>query len=210
MTHQQSISSGAVESYLFGELPPAERDEFEEHFFECPRCANDVRAAFRLRENAAAVFRAESQRKFRFRVPSWAAMAACLAIALLTGYQTVLHQQRSLALVEAPPTGAPTVLAPSSRSAVPSVAIPAHAAFLPLSLAPGAPRGAGRLEYRLRNESGATIWQAPAPPAGPDDNLTALVPAAALHKATYDLEVVEISGSGARDVDHYHFAVRAE
>ena len=33
----------AAERYLLGELTDAERDQFEEHFFDCSACADDVR-----------------------------------------------------------------------------------------------------------------------------------------------------------------------
>jgi hypothetical protein len=34
-----------TEQYLLGELDPRTRDEFEEHFFDCPKCAADVHGA---------------------------------------------------------------------------------------------------------------------------------------------------------------------
>ena len=48
MDHQQAVQREAVEKYLLDELPPPERDEFEEHFFDCQDCASDLKttAAF--------------------------------------------------------------------------------------------------------------------------------------------------------------------
>jgi len=45
MDHLQAESLGATEKYLLGALDEAEREAFEEHFFDCLECADDVRAA---------------------------------------------------------------------------------------------------------------------------------------------------------------------
>jgi hypothetical protein len=45
MNHSEALEQMAVEKYLLDELPPDLRDAFEEHFFDCPECALDLRAA---------------------------------------------------------------------------------------------------------------------------------------------------------------------
>jgi hypothetical protein len=52
MQHQQAVQNLAVESYLLGHMSPSERDAFEEHFFECSVCGEDVRAAAKFMEDA--------------------------------------------------------------------------------------------------------------------------------------------------------------
>jgi hypothetical protein len=44
MDHDAVVRHKMTERYLLSELDPAARDEFEEHFFDCPDCALDVRA----------------------------------------------------------------------------------------------------------------------------------------------------------------------
>jgi hypothetical protein len=44
MNHSEALQQMAAERYLLNELPPDLRDAFEEHFFDCPECAFDVRA----------------------------------------------------------------------------------------------------------------------------------------------------------------------
>jgi hypothetical protein len=44
MDHDAVVRQKMTEKYLLGELDPAARDEFEEHFFDCQDCALDVRA----------------------------------------------------------------------------------------------------------------------------------------------------------------------
>jgi len=44
MDHLEATARGATERYLLGLLDPAERDAFEEHFFDCLECAEEVRS----------------------------------------------------------------------------------------------------------------------------------------------------------------------
>jgi hypothetical protein len=44
MDHRDAIERGVVEKYLLNELSSPERDEFEEHYFDCRECAEDLRA----------------------------------------------------------------------------------------------------------------------------------------------------------------------
>jgi hypothetical protein len=48
MDHLEATSAGATERYLLGTLDRSEREAFEEHFFDCLECAEDVRAAAAL------------------------------------------------------------------------------------------------------------------------------------------------------------------
>ena len=45
MDHEQAVGQNATERYLLDELDPEQRDQFEEHFFDCQDCATDVRVA---------------------------------------------------------------------------------------------------------------------------------------------------------------------
>ena len=65
MDHDQAIKQRAAERYLLDELSPEERNHFEEHYFMCVQCADDVRAAFAFRDNAKAVFKHALVRKER-------------------------------------------------------------------------------------------------------------------------------------------------
>jgi len=42
MDHNLASETYAAERYLLDEMPPEERDEFEEHFFSCRVCGEDV------------------------------------------------------------------------------------------------------------------------------------------------------------------------
>jgi len=49
MDHHQASDSMAAERYILGELNGEERDAFEEHFFDCPKCSISVRDAAKVR-----------------------------------------------------------------------------------------------------------------------------------------------------------------
>lgn len=42
MNHEDALKSMATERYTLDEMEPAERDAFEEHYYECSICADDV------------------------------------------------------------------------------------------------------------------------------------------------------------------------
>ncbi len=60
MNHEEAIRIKGTEQYLLNELSPELRDQFEEHFFECAECANDLRAGALLIEESKAIFAAEA------------------------------------------------------------------------------------------------------------------------------------------------------
>jgi len=59
MEHTEAIDKGAAERYALREMSEPERDQYEEHFFDCPECAEEVRAAAIFLDNAEAVVRAK-------------------------------------------------------------------------------------------------------------------------------------------------------
>jgi predicted anti-sigma-YlaC factor YlaD len=98
MDHNRAVESQAVERYLLGEMTPEERDVFEEHFFACEDCANEVRAGARFRANSRQILpefpghKAEAREK-RFwnwwRPPALAWATAALAVVVV--YQAAIQ-----------------------------------------------------------------------------------------------------------------------
>jgi hypothetical protein len=43
MDHQEALRLQAAEKYILGDLPPDLREQFEEHYFDCPECALGLR-----------------------------------------------------------------------------------------------------------------------------------------------------------------------
>jgi hypothetical protein len=61
MDHGEAVRLQAAEKYVLGELPPVQRDEYEDHYIDCPECARDVLAAAAFADTAREVFRQEGQ-----------------------------------------------------------------------------------------------------------------------------------------------------
>ena len=50
MTHQQALDTMAAERYLLDEMTEVEKHEFEDHFFDCGDCAEEVRHGELIRQ----------------------------------------------------------------------------------------------------------------------------------------------------------------
>ncbi|HEY1659853.1 MAG TPA: zf-HC2 domain-containing protein [Candidatus Sulfotelmatobacter sp.] len=57
MDHEVVVREKMTEKYVLEELDPALREEFEDHFFDCPDCAFDVRAASALAEHSKEILK---------------------------------------------------------------------------------------------------------------------------------------------------------
>jgi hypothetical protein len=93
MEHMQATATSAAERYLLDEMPADEREDFEQHFFDCAECAADVRDEAIIR-GAVRADRAHQQAannviSFRPSRASWLAAAAALSGMAFLGYQNV-------------------------------------------------------------------------------------------------------------------------
>ena len=59
MEHTQAIQWKAAERYVLGELPSDLREQYEEHFFSCVECAEEVNLAAAFVENSRAAIGSE-------------------------------------------------------------------------------------------------------------------------------------------------------
>src|SRR6266436_1169836 len=105
MDHDMVVRQKMTERYLLDELDPDARDEFEEHFFDCPDCALDVRAGALFVEQSKAVLAEKSEPVsaglpvtapiparpgwFVWLRPAFAAPAMVLLLAVI-GYQNLV------------------------------------------------------------------------------------------------------------------------
>jgi Putative zinc-finger len=230
MDHESSIKTQAAEKYLLGELPPAEREAFEQHFFECAECASEVRLGFQFSENARAVFQDDPHRTAA-RAPqrpewfSWFSRilqrpmalapvaAAALALVALVGYQNlaVIPALRAkVAHLEQPQVLMATVLTPAARSALPSIRIPRDAQFFELSLVTAAIPPAERYRCEFRSKDWKLLATVPLPRLESDSNVTMLVPAVDFSNGFYEAVLIGVSRGMSIELDHYRFAVRRD
>jgi len=100
MDHNEAVRLQAAEKYVLGELSPSQREEYEEHYFDCGECAVDVKSIATFADTCREVLRQEAEAArqgvaeperggwFAWLRPAFAvpAMAALLLLAFV-GYQ---------------------------------------------------------------------------------------------------------------------------
>jgi Putative zinc-finger len=59
MDHNEAIQLQAAVKYVLGELSPVQREEYEEHYFDCSECAIDLKAMAAFADTAREVLREE-------------------------------------------------------------------------------------------------------------------------------------------------------
>jgi hypothetical protein len=57
MDHNEAVRLQAAEKYLLGELPKEQHAEYEEHYFECSACAEEIKTTAAFMESARQVVR---------------------------------------------------------------------------------------------------------------------------------------------------------
>jgi hypothetical protein len=57
MDHNEAVRLQAAEKYLLGELPKEQHAEYEEHYFECTACAEEIKTTAAFMESARQVVR---------------------------------------------------------------------------------------------------------------------------------------------------------
>jgi hypothetical protein len=192
MTHQQALDTMAAERYLLDEMTEIEKHAFEDHFFDCGDCAQEVRLGEQVRaevgssrdaglgirdsntRDSGSGIRDSKDSKFipfparpAWRRPSvvlpWAAAAT---LALTVGYQSLVTVP---GLREATSTQAlsPVMLRGATRGAVPVVTVSPGQRFVTLAL-DVMTSSTKELRYDLLDEAGNTLLsgRTPLPPTG--------------------------------------------
>ncbi len=208
MHHQEATRHGTVEKYLLDELAPPERDEFEEHFFDCPECAEDLRMTAAFLDTAARELErftperpapkrpvpkraVPSRFAFLFR-PAFAAPAFATLL-LVIAYQNGVVYPRLAAELAASRT--PEILASvsliggnSRGAAVPSVTLPRTQ---PLLLTLDIPTAERFTSYTcvLMAPSGAVVGRVPVSAEQAKDTVSIRVPVGQWRSGEYRLIV---------------------
>jgi hypothetical protein len=60
MDHNEAVRLQAAEKYVLGKLPKEQHAAYEEHYFECPACAEEIKATVAFMESAKQVVREEA------------------------------------------------------------------------------------------------------------------------------------------------------
>lgn len=105
MDHTNAIETHAVERYLLGELSEADVEAFEEHYFDCAACAEDVRDEMRFmeggreaaRETIAPLAPVVSIGERRHRRIGWMQLTAAAVLAVGIAVPQFMQQEDSWA-----------------------------------------------------------------------------------------------------------------
>jgi hypothetical protein len=100
MDHNQAVQLQAAVKYVLGELSQVQREEYEEHYFDCAECAIDIKALATFTDTTREVLRRETESQQAKELvpagggwPSWlqpALVTACVALLLVVGYQNLV------------------------------------------------------------------------------------------------------------------------
>jgi len=208
--HDEAVDTMAAERYVLGELHDTEREEFEEHFFACHECAQDVRDLAALTAGAKDVLAPSPKseppkqraaaavpesRWFWFRwSPNFAWAGALAVMTIVAGTST--YQAARLRGLDRPEVVESILLRPETRGVAAPISVKRVGAFILLEA--DLPGATGELQWDLRlTGSGKIIdsQSAPAPPHGASFKL--LLPASMLTSAEYTLTVRQAAAPSA-------------
>jgi len=211
MDHSEAIDGKFTERYLLGELTPAQRDQFEEHYFDCAICADDVQTGAVFVDNARALLRegpvseetAFSGNKSafaRYGMPFQSAAFAFVALLCVMGYENVvtIPNLRAHSSGVRAPEILPTVslLGMGARAESNPVAAPAGKDFVFEMEIPGGPEFTGYM-CEIRDAANVLKYSVPVGTADAKDTMRLSIPAAALSAGNYDLIVLGEKPGGA-------------
>lgn len=221
MTHQEALDTLAAERYLLDDMSDADRRTFEEHFFCCEVCADDLRVASAMLQGAKAGFAGTSTSgrvvplvvKPPMRNPAWyrsAALpwAAAATLAVVTTYQS-FWVVPSLGRDPSAVALAPVTLRPASRGAEATVPPGSGTGFVTLAVEIGEPPQSGELTYDLRTADGRHIVSGRAAAPAPGTPLLLIMRSWTLVGGMHYILSVHDAGPSGRSLGEYRFAVSA-
>jgi hypothetical protein len=229
MNHSEAVEQMASERYLLNELTPDARDAYEEHLFDCPECAVDLRAgAVFVREAKAqlpelvvsrasnATTKSGENRRFRFSLwrPAFAAPAFA-ALLIVVGYQNFVtfpalresaNEPRLAPLAQLHSATRGATLPTFTADRTQGVALPVDLVIDP-EMAPAA-----SYSFDLRDPQGKLVWTSSLPAAaqgtGSDQSFSLTIPGSMLQSGSYSLMVTSVTGQGGRTpVEQYNFDI---
>ncbi len=212
MNHHEAEEQMAVERYLLDELTPEVREAFEQHYFDCPECALDLRIGAAFADEAKALPRelapatpapaparpeAKKPKGFLWWRPVFAVPVFALLLAVI-GYQN-LATLPALRTEAAQPRLLPwTLLHAETRGSGP-LALQAdrtQGAVLLIDL----PQDSADTSYafELYNQRGMRIWTKTEEALGEGRTVSILIPGPVLQEGSDILAISGIASNGER------------
>lgn len=191
MDHDAVVRQKMTERYLLNELDSEARNEFEEHFFDCPECVLDVRAGSVFVEQSKIVLAEKVEQVPGVAVPAvipakpgwfaWLRPAFAipvLALLAVVGYQNLVTYPRLRATLDRPQllswapvnigtwgAGGPVIATAPGKDFLLFVRIPPEGGYLHYTADLYSP--AGKLEWSLTipGTSASDVWPVQVPGA---------------------------------------------
>jgi hypothetical protein len=206
MDHMEATQSKAVERYLLGEMSVLDRGRFEEHFFTCGDCAEEVRAAAIFADNARAVFSGQARASLAhshagteagagwfgwlwrpaFTVPLAAGLLLTVSVASYQNLVVIPQLRREVAQATAPQVLPSYALKSVARGNDQVIVIPKGSLYFHLLLDKTWEQSAVSYRCELQDASGKAQITLDVPPSDP---LNLLLPVARLTAGSYTLLV---------------------
>lgn len=218
MDHSEAKQLQAAEKYLLGELSLSQREEYEEHCFDCADCALDLKAMAGFADNAREVLRQEKANSavagraaarggwFGWLKPI-VAVPAFAVLLLVIGYQNILtipQAEKRAAQGTVLVLGAPPV---SLRGAnvrgeeEPKVPVHANDSFsLQFDFTPV--RTLDQYLCQLQDETGRSVFQWTVPGTDTNREVVLVVPGGLVHAGKYNLVFTDGSGMKGQPTAH--------
>jgi anti-sigma factor RsiW len=205
MKHDEAIRLMGAEQYFLNELSPELREQFEEHFFECPECAADMRAGSLFIEHSKAILAADAAVPQQAIAASgtqkqswWAWLRPAVAVPVIALLLAVVAYQNW------PSPRTPQVLPAAyltigSRGAsVPSISTPRDQGFL---LRVGVPPENGYFSYsaEIYAPDGKMLSSVKLPNSQDTDNYFIQVPPGSYNDGTYSVAIRGARPDGSSD-----------
>lgn len=177
MDHAEALRQDAAGRYVAGELAASEIEEFEEHYFSCRECAEELKLETAFAENARAVFRDKAKGNAAVRLGWWERvragfampMAAAACLLLVVGFQNLVTIPRLRSEVGQLSSGEPPYAFPLKLARGPErIQVPHDSMFLMPYLYPPSGSAVGHYVCDLQLEGGAVHKRVTvsAPPPG--------------------------------------------
>jgi hypothetical protein len=211
MDHTAVVRQKMTERYLLDELDSELRNEFEEHYFDCPECALDVSAGAQFAGHTKTVLAERSEPAavhatprpspvagwFAWLRPAFAAPALALLLAVVSyqnlvtypGFQSELNRPRVLPAVSVNVgtwgAGGPSTVVPAGKGLLLFVRIPPDGAY-------------ARYTADLHSPSGKLEGSFTIEPAAGQDQWPVTIPSIHRDAGAYTLAIHGITAAGER------------
>lgn len=191
MTHHDAKSAKLLDRYLLGELEDPERAAFEEHYFSCPLCAEEVVSGAKFIDNAREPLLGQ-ERVIAPAAPWWDRWLAWAPKPALAGLSAVLGValvwQNLPASLEPEVTGSYFVTATRAAGGPRKIAVAAGQGRVAL-LFNHTDTTIPRFDFLLENAEGQRVRQFEGDAPKDTNDIQVLVPVAGLRAGVYTLRV---------------------